>query len=162
MIAATQPAVANPYRHVAMVQGLYFLVTGVWPLVSIQSFMAVTGPKTDYWLVYTVAVLVISIGSALLVAAFSNRMTPEVAIMAIGSAVGLAAIDVLFVARGVISWVYLLDAIAEIGLIIWWAMSYIGPPRMRTNQPDFSRVQALMARGHSVSPNTGTHVTAAH
>ena len=30
------------------VQGAYFLVTGVWPLVSIRSFQAVTGKKTDH------------------------------------------------------------------------------------------------------------------
>jgi hypothetical protein len=39
-------------------QGVYYLLTGVWPLPSIGSFQRVTGPKTDLWLVRTVGVLV--------------------------------------------------------------------------------------------------------
>jgi hypothetical protein len=61
------------------VQGAYFLLTGVWPLVSIRSFQWVTGPKTDHvhtgreadhWLVMTVGVLVTSVAVTLLTAAF--------------------------------------------------------------------------------------------
>jgi hypothetical protein len=29
-------------------QGLYYLATGVWPLVSIETFQRVTGRKTDH------------------------------------------------------------------------------------------------------------------
>jgi len=35
-------------------QGLYWLVTGLWGLIDVHSFMKVTGPKTDIWLVKTV------------------------------------------------------------------------------------------------------------
>ncbi len=28
-------------------QGVFYLATGIWPLVNIQSFEMVTGPKTD-------------------------------------------------------------------------------------------------------------------
>jgi len=31
----------------AIAQGLYFLATGLWPLVDVGSFQAVTGPKTE-------------------------------------------------------------------------------------------------------------------
>src|SRR5437879_6174180 len=34
-----------------LAQGLYFLLTGLWQLLSISSFQAVTGPKHDLWLV---------------------------------------------------------------------------------------------------------------
>jgi hypothetical protein len=36
---------------VALVQGAFYVATGVWALVDLDSFMAVTGPKTDLWLV---------------------------------------------------------------------------------------------------------------
>src|SRR5829696_5778392 len=107
----------NPYRRVAAVQGAYFVLTGIWPLFGINSFQAVTGPKMDLWLVYTVGCLVAAVGATLLMAAFSGRTTPEVIVLAVGSAVALAGIDLIFVLRGVISWVYLLDAIAEGALI---------------------------------------------
>jgi protein-S-isoprenylcysteine O-methyltransferase Ste14 len=68
------------------IQGAYFLVTGVWPLVSIRTFVLVTGPKTDHlptgresdhWLVLTAGVLITAIGLALLTAAWRRRASPE-------------------------------------------------------------------------------------
>jgi hypothetical protein len=32
---------------VALVQGTYFFVTGIWPILSMNTFLKVTGPKTD-------------------------------------------------------------------------------------------------------------------
>src|SRR4051794_39843357 len=105
----------------AAVQGLFYVATGLWPLVHIDSFLAVTGPKTDLWLVYTVGVLVAAVGLVLLAAARSGRITPEVVLLACGCAVALAGIDVVFVARQVIDRVYLADAAAELLLVGWWA-----------------------------------------
>jgi hypothetical protein len=108
---------------VAAVQGLYYLVTGVWPLVHIDSFQAVTGPKTDLWLVYTVGALIGVIGLVLLNAARAGRVTADIILLAVGSAVALTAIDVIFVARQVIAPIYLADAAAEVVLIAWWAVA---------------------------------------
>jgi hypothetical protein len=105
----------------AALQGLYFLATGVWPLVHMESFLAVTGEKTDLWLVQTVGVLVAVAGAALLLAAASGRVTWEVIVLAAGTAVGLAAVDVVFVSRGVIRQIYLADAAAEGVFVLWWA-----------------------------------------
>ena len=49
------------YKYALLIQGMYVLLTAVWALVDIQSFMFITGPKTDVWLVRTVAVLLICI-----------------------------------------------------------------------------------------------------
>jgi hypothetical protein len=112
------------------VQGLYYLVTGIWPLVSIETFQRVTGPKTDHlptgreadhWLVMTVGVLVTSIALALIAAAWRCRLSPEVVILAVASALGLTAIDVIYVARQVIAPIYLVDAAVEILFITAWA-----------------------------------------
>src|SRR3954449_7565551 len=86
----------------AALQGLYFCVTGVWPLVHMESFLAVTGPKTDLWLVRTVGMLIAVIGLALLVAAFRRQAGAEVRTLALGGACGLAAVDVIYVTIGVI------------------------------------------------------------
>lgn len=142
----------SPFRPVAAVQGAYFLLTGLWPLFGIDSFQAVTGPKFDLWLVYTVGVVVAAIGLALLVAAATGRITPEVGVLALGSAAGLAGIDLVFVSRGVISWVYLLDAAAEAALIGWWATTYFGTrARPRAAGGTYPHIQALLNRGQSVS-----------
>jgi hypothetical protein len=143
---------ANRFRRVAAVQGAYFLLTGLWPLFGINSFQAVTGAKTDLWLVYTVGCLVTVIGAAVLMAAVSGRTTPEVITLAIASAVALAGIDMVFVVRGVISWVYLLDTVAEGAIVTWWVLSYLGPPKPAAPR-QYTHLQRFLNRGRSVSPS---------
>lgn len=104
----------------AVGQGAFYLATGIWPLVDIRSFQAVTGPKADLWLVKTVGVLVGVIGGGLLAAGLRRHVPRELGAVAAGSALGLAAVDVNYVARGRISPVYLLDAAVEIALAGAW------------------------------------------
>lgn len=107
--------------RLARAQALYYVATGVWPLVDIRSFEAVTGPKTDRWLVKTVGLLVATTGLSLGLAARRRRFAPEVVLVAAGNAAALAAIDGVYVAKGRISPIYLLDAAAEIALVAGWA-----------------------------------------
>ena len=107
----------------ALGQGLYYLLTGIWPLVSIGTFQKVTGPKTDLWLVKTAGVLITAIGLALTRAGLRKQVPGEIPLLAVGSAVGLTGIDVVYAARGRISPVYLLDAAAELALIAGWALA---------------------------------------
>lgn len=109
-------------RHVAALQAVFYVGTGLWPLAHRRSFERVTGPKTDFWLVQTVGVTVASIGVGLAQAASRRRpVARELRTVAVGSAIGLALVDLVFVARRRISWVYLLDATAETALIAAWA-----------------------------------------
>lgn len=110
-------------RYVALAQAVFYALTGIWSLVGIRSFQKVTGPKVDIWLVKTVGVLVTVIGGALGLAGYRKQITPEMTALAIGSAAGLAAIDVVYVAHKRIRPVYLLDAAAEIGLIALWGIA---------------------------------------
>lgn len=111
---------------IALAQGGYFGLTGVWPLIDLKSFEAVTGPKTDGWLVQTVGAVLGVIGGTLTSAGLSGRVTPEMKGLAIGSAAALAVVDVVFVARRRISPIYLLDAAAEAALIAAWAYAERG------------------------------------
>jgi hypothetical protein len=113
------------------VQGVYYFVTGVWPLVSIRTFIAITGEKTDnwtgadidHWLVKTAGVLITAISAALLVGAYRRTQSIELAVLAMGAAAGLTAIDVFYTWRGVILPVYLLDAALEVPLIVAWLVA---------------------------------------
>jgi energy-converting hydrogenase Eha subunit E len=107
-------------RLTALGQGVFYALTGLWAIVHLPSFEAVTGPKTDDWLVKTVGVLVTVIGGVLVLAARRRRITAEVALLAAGSALGLAAIDLIYALSGVISPIYLLDAAVELGLAGLW------------------------------------------
>ena len=80
-------------KQALRLQGLYYLVTGLWPLIHLASFEAVTGPKTDDWLVKMVGLLAAAIGAALLTAARqSSRGSSEILVLAVGSAGAFAAV----------------------------------------------------------------------
>lgn len=111
----------NRDTAVATAQSVYFLVTGIWPLVHRRSFERVTGRKQDFWLVETVGVTVASIGLGLAQAVVRRRpVPPELRTVAVASAAGLGAVDVLYVARRRISPVYLLDAAVEAAFLSVW------------------------------------------
>jgi hypothetical protein len=111
-------------RRMSLLQGLYFTVTGLWPLLHMESFLAVTGPKTDLWLVRTVSLLITSIGTTLLVAAKEKQPTASITVLGIGSAASLAWVDAYYSLTGVIWPVYLLDAFPEIAIIVGWLMAH--------------------------------------
>ena len=108
------------FRLTLWVQTIYYLVTALWPLVHIESFMDVTGPKTDIWLVKTVGTLLIPISCCFLVHLFMRINHWPVVVLAAASCIGLACIDVYYVSKGVIDEIYLGDAAAEIILLIAW------------------------------------------
>jgi hypothetical protein len=74
--------------------------------------------------------LITAIGLGMLVAAWQRRASAEIVAVAVGSSIGLACIDVIYVSRGVIAPIYLLDAaIQGVLLAVWLA---VGASRGRT------------------------------
>ena len=108
-------------RHVALAQAAYYGVTGVWPLVSRRSFEAVTGRKTDWWLVQTFSLTLLPIGAALGMAAARDEVTPELELLGAGAAGVLAGTDVAIAARRLGRPTYLIDALASGALVAAWA-----------------------------------------
>ena len=113
-------------RPLAIAQGAYFAATGVWPLLHMRSFEAVTGPKVDKWLVKTVAVLVAVVGGVLIGAAARRKVDAETAALAIGTAAALGAIDVIYVQKRRISPIYLADPVVEGAIVSAWAAALGG------------------------------------
>jgi hypothetical protein len=132
-MAAQEHPLALP--HVLLwVQGAYYLLTGLWPLVSIRTFIWVTGQKTDHlksgleidhWLVMTAGVLITAIGLGIVVAAARRSLSAEIVTVAVGAAVGLTAIDVIYNWRGMIGPMYLVDAVLQILLIAAWSVALL-------------------------------------
>ncbi|HEX6537140.1 MAG TPA: hypothetical protein VF041_21340 [Gemmatimonadaceae bacterium] len=104
-------------RLVLRVQGAYYLVTGLWPLVSLRTFEWVTGPKVDDWLVIMVGLLAAVIGLVLLVATRRPRPPGEAILLGLGSALSFAAVDTWFALAGRIRPIYLADAVVELLLV---------------------------------------------
>jgi hypothetical protein len=110
--------------HIApLSQGIFYVATGLWPIVHLRSFERVTGPKVDKWLVRTFGGLVAAVGATLIVGAFEKRASRSLEILGIGSALALGAADLVYSLRGKISKIYLGDAAAEGALAATWALT---------------------------------------
>ena len=114
-------------RLVLTVQAIYYLVTGIWPILSMASFEAVSGPKTDDWLVRMVALLVVVIGATLWAAVRRRTWTREIQLLAVGSAAAFAVIDLRYALGGRISPIYLADAGLELAIVAL-LLTYLAAP----------------------------------
>lgn len=97
------------------------LTSGLWPLVSIRSLQAVTGPKEDLWLVKTVGCLLTVIGLRTILATRSgNTEARKSGQVAVGVSGSLAYISFFYALRGRISKVYLLDTVIQTTWTLLW------------------------------------------
>lgn len=110
----------NEEAILARAQGGFYVITGLWPLVSMRTFEAVTGPKVDRWLVKTTGLLIAVVGTTLLISGRKRRVPPEIALLGGGGAAALGTCSLVYALRGRISRVYLLDAAVEFGLAAAW------------------------------------------
>lgn len=136
---------SRPAKLLALLQAAYYLFTGIWPLVGIDSFQKVSGPKTDLWLVKTVGVLVAVIGAVVGLAALQGRITQRERLLATASAAGLAAVDVIYALQGRIWPVYLLDAILQLIFIGGWTADAVASAE---SWPENGDAAAAARSGH--------------
>lgn len=108
-------------QTLARAHGLYNVLNGLWPLLHMASFEAVSGPKADRWLVRTVAGLLVTVGAAQLAAGSSPAALRQARLLGIGTAGTLGTISLLYGARGRISRIYLWDVPVEGAWAAAWA-----------------------------------------
>lgn len=108
------------FNRLVAVQAGYIFLTAVWPLIHIDSFMLVTGVKTDIWLAKAVGALLIPI--SLTLAMFLFISTDKRPALALGSmtAATFIGLDFYYVLNEVISRIYLLDGLIEIVFLTGW------------------------------------------
>jgi hypothetical protein len=107
-------------NRIGIAQGVYYLVTALWPFVSLRTFIIVTGPKTDVWLVKTVGALLVVIGIALIVGSNSEQTNANTICLGVLSALVLALIDIYYALRKVIHRIYLGEAVVELSFVFLW------------------------------------------
>ena|SRR5690606_11316904 len=117
----------NSTKSPLLIQGVYYIITGVWPIMHITSFIQISGPKIDLWLVKTVGALIGTIGVAQLIHYFNKKvyLTMEIAFLSIASAVSLGFIDVYYTAIDRIWDAYLFDAVAQAVILLMWAVHFV-------------------------------------
>jgi hypothetical protein len=106
---------------VAPSQGAFYIVSGLWPLLHRRSFESVFGPKQDYWLAATVALLLVGTGTVQVMAPSTADGVASARRIGSATAGALASVDLVNVGRGRISPMYLVDAAAELGWLWVWA-----------------------------------------
>jgi hypothetical protein len=99
--------------YILLLQGLYYILTGIWALVDIESFMQVSGPKTDIWLVKTFSALIVAVGAGFLISFFSEQITYSVLFLALLSSLALGIADLYYSLNNIIRKIYLADALIE-------------------------------------------------
>lgn len=107
-----EPGNNRALSNVFLFQGAYFVITGVWPLLGMDSFITATGPKQDTWLVEMVGLLSVSIGITFIVTSLRKQKPPLV----LGYSVALSFLfmDLIYVIKDVIGPVYLLDGAIQL------------------------------------------------
>lgn len=106
------------------IQAVYFFITGIWPILHIKSFMKVTGPKTDTWLVKTAGTLICCIALTLFSALYSGALPLPVIVLSSSASFSLMFIDIYYSLTGRISLIYLVDALAECIFLVVMALNF--------------------------------------
>jgi hypothetical protein len=123
-------SLSTPYlgrsRQAAGFHAAYLVATGLWPLLHRGSFEAVTGPKTDFWLVRTVGGLAMACGAVLGVSVIRGRQDREIQLLAAGQALVFVAADV-FAARTQ-SRMYLGDVVLQAACLPAWIVPWESSP----------------------------------
>jgi hypothetical protein len=84
-------------RTVRRIQGVYYVATGLWPVVATDHYMDATGQTSHAWAARTLGAAVAGLGLALAADVIPDRHARRASI---GAAVLLAAGAAYFVARG--------------------------------------------------------------
>ena len=108
------------FKLLVIAHATYIMITAIWPIIDIQSFMLVTGPKTDIWLVKTVGALLIPVALCMYSYLPARQVETPAITLAIGIAVAFICIDVYYSTSDVISDIYLLDALVEFLFLVGW------------------------------------------
>jgi len=108
---------------IARLQGWFYLLSGIWPLISGHTFQAVTGYKADFWLAQTVGLLLAITGVVLILAARASRITREIKLLGTLQSAALMVVDLYCVSQPRTTWSYLLDAVVELGFVAGWCLS---------------------------------------
>lgn len=115
----------NKVKWLLRFEGIFYLLTGLWPLLHFSSFLSVMGFKTDIWMVVTVGALLTLNGLLFLMESLSPFISKAVLAAAVAVPVILLWIDLFYVFSGVISPAYIVDAVIENLFLVSWVVIFI-------------------------------------
>jgi hypothetical protein len=123
---------ASASNSMTIVQGAYYLVTGLWPIVHLRSFAAVAGPKPDPFQTRVTGALFAAAGAALVVGSRTEHDRNPVALLS--SATACAALSVTLAHARSLRWTLRLETIPEFAF-----MAVNAPQALRSMRRSFNR-----------------------
>jgi hypothetical protein len=109
------------FRAILLVQTIIYALVALWALIHIDSFMLVTGPKTDIWLVKTVSLLSLAVTFCFITQLLLPVTDPiPVTVLAMSCCVFFATLDFYYAGTDVISDIYLVDGVIQVLLLCGW------------------------------------------
>ena len=107
-------------KIILIIHGSYIFLTAIWPLVDVESFMIVTGYKTDIWLVKTVGALLLPIALCMLVHVIIETDYRPAIVLSMSTATAFVAVDFYYALNDVIGDIYLVDGFIELMFLLSW------------------------------------------
>lgn len=110
-------------RITLLAMGLYYIVTGLWPLVHVDSFVYVVGPKPDRFQLDVTASLIVVIGVILLLGGVQRRPQSGIVLLGILAASALAVMALAY--APILRNVFWLDVAVELAfalLLAWFGI----------------------------------------
>ncbi len=107
-------------RYLILAHGGYLCIGGLWPLIHMDSFEAVTGPKVDEFLVRSIALILLLTAAVLFSQLHGKELELSAVIMGMGISLILGSIAIISAALGYIRAVYFLDGALHVLFGIGW------------------------------------------
>ena len=123
-------------RWVLAAQGIYYIVTGLWPLLHFSSFASVVAFRVNPFQAHVFAALIIVIGGSLLEATRREPPGPFPTMLGIGVASAIALVSLVWLPRLGVASLLWADLAVEVAFAIALAILYprTPPERERTTR----------------------------
>jgi len=102
-------------------QSLFYLFTGIWPLMHISSFLAGKGEEADNWLLVSAGSLLLCIVCAFFIDLYARRNSASIIFLAIASSVAFLCVDFHYSVFHAMSKLYIVDAAIHLVLMTLWS-----------------------------------------
>lgn len=105
-------------------QGVFYVITGLWPIIHLRSFERITGRRREGWLAKAMGGMITAVGAALIVGSLESKAPRSLRVLGMGSALALGLADLVFATRGrKAQKAYLADAVAEGAAFTGWVIA---------------------------------------
>ena len=113
---------AKTVRWIVGVQGVHYILTGLWPILHAPSFEAVMGPRPDWWTVKMFGALTAALGLVLVDAWRRAVIRHECVLFSIVGALVFAVSDAVLIIEKTAGLIYLTDLFVNAIVLASWVL----------------------------------------